>query len=84
MQQGQWTEAVGYWQGIRHACEPTDKIKRTRSWHWWQAKYYELFCYSRLPQVTKEDLTHAVQVLGALYDDIPDCWNRKLAALSSI
>ncbi len=82
MQQGRWAEAAGDWQAVRGAYEPQDRTEKGRNWHWWRAKYYELLCYSRVPEDTAEDVAHAVRILLVLYDAPPAVWEEKLKALA--
>lgn len=81
MQQGRWEEALKDWQAVRAAYEPQDKTEKGRDWHWWGAKYYELVCYSRLPQDTAEDVSHAVEILRVLYEPPSACWQERLKEL---
>ncbi len=52
-----------------------------RSWQWWRAKYYELWCLSRSEDFARADICHLIEVLENSYSAIPDLWAKKLAAL---
>lgn len=82
MQKGLWGQAARQWQTLRGAYEPKDRTARARQWHWWRAKYYELYCYWKVPEVSKEDVSHAIKILGTLYDPPPAVWAEKLKALT--
>lgn len=81
MQQGRWPQAVKEWQRIRSAFEPSDRTRKDRSWPWWRAKYYELYCSAQLSERSREDVRHAVRVLRALYAPPPPVWDERLREL---
>jgi hypothetical protein len=81
MQKKQWGEASRLWQTVRGAYEPRDRTAKARAWHWWRAKYYELYCYRNLSDASKEDVAHAIKILGTLYDPPPAVWGEKLKSL---
>lgn len=81
MQQGQWAQAVREWQRVRNAYEPADRSQKERSWYWWRAKYYELYCSARMPNVSGEDIRHAVRILETLYDPPSGVWRSRLKEL---
>lgn len=82
MQKKQWTQAAQQWQTIRGTYEPKDRTSKTRSGYWWRAKYYELYCYWKQSDASREDVTHAVKILGSLYDPPPTVWAEKLKTLT--
>ncbi|MCK5172919.1 MAG: hypothetical protein KAR47_05975, partial [Planctomycetes bacterium] len=51
------------------------------SWNWWRAKYYQILCWSRLPDTTEAGLVHAIEVLQNSYREIPPLWAQNLADL---
>lgn len=51
------------------------------SWNWWRAKYYQILCWSRLPDTTEAELVHAIEVLQNSYRQIPPFWAQDLADL---
>ncbi|MEJ5260961.1 MAG: hypothetical protein WHS88_12310 [Anaerohalosphaeraceae bacterium] len=81
MQQGQWAQALREWQRVRNAYEPADRAQKERSWSWWRAKYYELYCSARMPNVSSEDIRHAVRILETLYAPPPGVWRTRLEEL---
>lgn len=82
MQQGQWGLAVKDWQRVRSAYEPSDRTQKQRSWHWWRAKYYELYCSAKMSEVASQDVRHAIGVLETLYAPPPAVWQTRLKELS--
>jgi hypothetical protein len=54
-----------------------------RSWKWWRAKYYELYCWSKLPQTKKEDVSHSIEILENSFRNIPPLWAGKMSSLKS-
>ncbi|GEM_PF-922833 len=81
MQQGQWIQAVREWQKVRSAYEPSDRTQKERSWHWWRAKYYELYCSAKMSETSREDVRHAAGVLQTLYAPPPAVWQMRLEEL---
>jgi hypothetical protein len=67
---------------VRSAFEPQNRTEKSRSWHWWRAKYYELFCCAKSSDVSREDVKHAVQILQTLYALPPGIWQERLKALA--
>lgn len=74
MAEGNWTEALNAWQSLRQGLEADQPV-------WWQCRYYELLCYSRLPEVTAEQVQHAVKVLLASHSSVPPAWEKKIKQL---
>ena len=52
-----------------------------QSWKWWQAKFYELYCWSKCPQAKNKQLLHTIEVLENTFTDIPPLWAEKLNSL---
>ena len=78
-QKGQFESALKSWSKIRRMTKPTDR-PTDRPWKWWQAKYHELKCFAKLPNTTKTQLTHAIEVLETSFN-IPPFWAKKLKLL---
>jgi hypothetical protein len=80
-EQGEFEAAAGLWAKL---CEmQKDKLSLTnqQSWKWWRAKYYELYCWSKLPQTKKEDVSHSIEILESSFRNIPPLWAQKLSLL---
>lgn len=82
MQQGQWAQAVREWQKVRSAYEPSDRTQKERSWHWWRAKYYELYCSAKMSETSREDIRHAAGILQSLYAPPPAVWQTRIQELA--
>jgi hypothetical protein len=79
--QGRFNEAAPLWAKIAEMRRRESTEAARRSHRWWRAKFYELYCWARLPQTQKEDILHALEVLENSFTDIPPPWAEKLAAL---
>ncbi len=66
---------------IQERSEPP--LANQRSWKWWRAKYYELYCWSKLPQTKKEDVSHSIEILENSFRNIPPLWAGKMSLLKS-
>lgn len=76
----QFCKAAELWQKLAQLTKnptPADRPNR----QWWQAKYYELFCWLNCKNTAAEDARHAIDVLQASFDNIPAPWAEKLNAL---
>ena len=71
--------AAETWKKIHNYLQQTDDSKR--SYSWWQAKYFELLCVSKLPGSKKVDIIHAAEILVSSYSNIEPFWARKLNEL---
>jgi len=63
---------------IRRADKPSPD---ERSWRWWRAKYYELYCVAQLPDAKKQSIIHTIEVLENTFEGIPPPWAEKLRLL---
>jgi hypothetical protein len=52
-----------------------------RSWKWWRAKFYELYCCAKISQIQKEKVLHTIEVLENSFTNIPSLWAEKLSSL---
>jgi len=52
-----------------------------KSWHWWQAKFYELDCLAKSPSADKQNIAHIIDVFRSSYPQIPAPWAEKLDIL---
>lgn len=75
MAEGDWSGALQAWGDLRL------QLSGPASPRWWQCRYYELLCYSRLPETSYDELTRAVEVLLATYPAAPDDWKTRLRSL---
>ncbi len=79
--QGRFSEAAELWSQINKTLTVSSASANTRSRQWWRAKYYELYCWSRLPDTKKDDVLHNIEVLENSFTAIPQLWAEKLSLL---
>ena len=80
MAKGEFLAAFRAWGRVR-AANKTESEKQSRQW--WRAKFYEIQCWAKLPDTTKADVAHAVEVLAGSFRDIPIFWAAKLEELKA-
>ena len=79
--QGRFSEAAELWSQISKTLTVSSASANTRSRQWWMAKYYELYCWSKLPDTKKDDVLHNIEVLENSFTAIPQIWSEKLSLL---
>jgi hypothetical protein len=47
---------------------------------WWQGKFSQLYCWSKLKKTRPEEVRHAIEVLQSSYN-IPDLWAGQIAGI---
>ena len=77
---GDFDKAAAFWGRICTAAKPASSAI-TPPGRWWQAKYGQLNCRSKLSDISAGQLSHAVDVLQNSYTDIPRFWTKQLAEL---
>jgi hypothetical protein len=88
-EQHKFAEAAGLWSSIADILKQEKSLPdgaglpAERTWSWWQAKFYELYCWSRLSQTKAAEVLHAVEVLQNSYEHIPPLWEKKLQELKA-
>jgi len=80
-EQGNFADAAVLWAQICNIRKIQLPSPGRRSWKWWRAKFYELYCWSKLPQTKKEEVLHTIDVLENTFPDIPPLWAEKLSSL---
>jgi hypothetical protein len=81
--QRKFDEAAMLWAKLCEIRKQELPLANQRSWKWWRAKYYELYCWSKLPQTKKADVAHSVEILESSFRNIPPLWAEKLSLLKS-
>ena len=76
------TQAAQIWSKIAELQRNDLQEQNRKSYGWWQAKFYELNCLSKLPPTKPEDLRHTIEVLQSTYPEIPAPWAEKLNKLN--
>jgi hypothetical protein len=90
-EQQKFADAAGLWSSIadilkQEKTPPGDGLRhlpQERSWHWWEAKFYELYCWSKLPDTKAGEVLHTVEVFQNSYNNIPSLWAKKLQGLKA-
>jgi len=80
-EQGKYKEAAALWTQVAKTRKSQAPPTNRQTWQWWRAKFYELDCYLRTPQTSKESVLHAIEVIESSYTDIPALWAEKLNLL---
>ncbi|MGB7582303.1 MAG: hypothetical protein WBL85_07665 [Sedimentisphaerales bacterium] len=81
MAQEKFEQSAKLWAKIAELRRNETPAQTQKSWHWWQAKFYELDCLAKSPQADKQNIAHAIDVLCGSYPQIPAPWAEKLDIL---
>ena len=79
--QGKFKEAGTLWASIAKICRGRSSSAGQRSYQWWRAKFYELYCLSKTPEAKSKDVLHAIEVLENSFAEFPPLWAEKLSSL---
>ncbi len=79
--QGKFKEAGALWASIAKIWRGRSTSPGQRSYQWWRAKFYELYCFSKTPQAKTKDVVHAIEVLENSFAEVPPLWAEKLSSL---
>ncbi|UCE99503.1 MAG: hypothetical protein JSV82_00060 [Planctomycetota bacterium] len=82
--QGKFDKAGRLWSQICEIRKNELTEANQRSAKWWRAKFYELYCFSKLPQTQKEEVLHTIEVLENSFTNIPLLWAEKLNLLKEV
>ena len=82
-EQGEFCKAAELWAELAQIHKTNSYATNQRSWKWWRAKFYELFCQAKCPQTQKTDILHTIEVIENSYTHIPPLWLEKLDTLKS-
>jgi tetratricopeptide (TPR) repeat protein len=82
-EQGEFEAAAGLWAKLCEMRKDELALTNQQSWKWWRAKYYELYCWSKLPQTRKADVTHSIEILENSFHNVPPLWAKRLSLLKS-
>lgn len=78
---GKFADAAGLWTQVAGAEKRRSATPNQRNDQWWRAKYYELFCFSKIPETQNKDVVHNIEVLQSSFADIPPLWAERLNLL---
>jgi tetratricopeptide (TPR) repeat protein len=81
MTQVDFEQAANLWAKITELYLNESAEQNHKSYGWWQAKYYELECMSKVPSANLKDIHHTIEVLQNTYAEIPAPWSEKLDSL---
>jgi hypothetical protein len=81
MSEDEFAKAAQRWAQICRIRKSEGASDSERSWKWWRAKYYELYCCRQIPEFNKQDLSHTIDILETTYPEIPPLWLEKLISL---
>ncbi|MBN2136172.1 MAG: hypothetical protein JW720_00040 [Sedimentisphaerales bacterium] len=81
--QGNFEEAARLWARVAKTEKGLSSPPGRRNPQWWRAKYYELYCVSKMPQPPRQEIMHSIEVLQNSFTDIPSFWAEKLRGLAS-
>ncbi|MBN1126506.1 MAG: hypothetical protein JXA82_15985 [Sedimentisphaerales bacterium] len=73
-----FVRAASIWGNI---CQATRSLREKDPWPWWQAKYYQLYCFSSIPSTRQSETNHAIDVLLSSTTGCPNFWKERLNAL---
>jgi hypothetical protein len=80
---GNYEEAAKRWGAICEMLKAQPSEPLQHSWHWWQAKYFELENSLKMPNASRGEITHSVEVLQSSFNQIPPFWDKKLRSLAA-
>jgi hypothetical protein len=83
VEQRRFSEAARLWAELCRIRKSELPLTNQRSWKWWRAKYYELYCWLKLPRTQKADVAHSIEILENSFRNIPPLWAEKLNLLKS-
>ena len=79
--QRKFDTAAKLWSKIAQITKDDTAAEGTRSWKWWRAKYYELYCWANHDPAQKQQIMHNIEVLRNSFGEIPPFWGEKLDRL---
>ena len=83
MSESQFSQAAKRWARICDIQKNEAVSEKQRSWKWWRAKFYELYCCQQIPEFNKQYLLHTIEILETTYPEIPFLWSEKLNSLKN-
>jgi hypothetical protein len=81
MAQGKFDQAARLWARAADMRKAESPSAKNRSWKWWRAKYYEIYCWSETAGTEKADVIHTIEVLENSFTDVPPLWAERLNSL---
>jgi tetratricopeptide (TPR) repeat protein len=81
MQQKKFDQSAKSWAQIAESKRNESAGQNKKSYGWWQAKFYELDCLTKLSSANLKDIHHIIEVLQSTYTEIPAPFAEKLKIL---
>lgn len=81
MHEEKFEQSAKLWAKIAELRRNETPAQTQKSWHWWQAKFYELNCLAGPPSADKQNIAHVIDVLCGSNPRIPAPWAEKLDIL---
>jgi hypothetical protein len=78
MAQEKFDQSAKLWAKIAESKRNETAGQNQKSYGWWQAKFYELDCLTKLPSSDRQNIAHAIDVLISSNPQIPAPWAEKL------
>lgn len=75
---GDFAIAAKAWGRVCSILKPADGTEPAEQW--WQGKFGQLYCWSKLKKTRPEEVRHAIEVLQSSYN-IPDFWAGQIAGI---
>jgi tetratricopeptide (TPR) repeat protein len=79
--QQKFETAAKLWSKIAQITKDDTTASGARTWKWWRAKYYELYCWANYDPAQKQQIIHNIEVLQNSFSGIPMVWDEKLSRL---
>ncbi len=79
--QRKFSPAVKIWTQIADVRRNQGISTQNRSWEWFRAKYFQLYCFSKTSKTNKPQIPHTIEVLENSFEKIPEPWAKKLNRL---
>jgi tetratricopeptide (TPR) repeat protein len=80
-EQGKFEQAAELWSRVSNLRKNKTLSARQQGWQWWQAKFYELYCWGRRPEIEREKMLHTIEVLENTFPPVPPLWAERLNSL---
>jgi len=79
--QRKFSPAVKIWTQIADVRRNQGISTQNRSWEWFRAKYFQLYCFSKTSKTNESQIPHTIEVLENSFKKIPEPWAKKLNRL---
>jgi hypothetical protein len=80
---GKFEKAAESWFETRQAVKAFYPNTYRENWYWWQSRFYELNCLSKLPEPASEKILHAIEIIKNGKHQIPKPWDKMFDELKS-